>query len=210
MTEEIPTRILQILRRAIRSNECTSFETGVKLVIPIRLDVNSSRVRVMLRNAFLWGFIPEIVWQHFDRFRLSIIPERKGHLFQFLHFSLFPMYLFFKERSIIEKFTAWRVKSTLNFTLKTDITRIAFLESHNWIKIRKKHTLIVLFVFILSARPQKAISKSTVRTVITSANRKQGQSYTFESSTTHSTTLFVPCACFFNCFQTSQTSLTLS
>ena len=131
MTEEIPTRILQILRRAIRSNECTSFETGVKLVIPIRLDVNSSRVRVMLPNAFLWGFIPEIIWQHFDRFRLSIIPERKGHLFQFLHFSLFPMYLFFKERSIIEKFTAWRVKSTLNFTLKTDITRIAFLESHN-------------------------------------------------------------------------------
>ena len=106
MTEEIPTRIFQILRRAIRSNECTSFETGVKLVIPIRLDVNSSRVRVMLRNAFLWGFIPEIIWQHFDRFRLSIIPDRKGHLFQFLHFSLFPMYLFFKERSIIEKFTA--------------------------------------------------------------------------------------------------------
>ena len=103
MTEEIPTRILQILRRAIRSNECTSFEIGVKLVIPIRLDVNSSRVRVMLRNAFLWGFIPEIVWQHFDRFRLSIIPERKGHLFQFLHFSLFPMYLFFQRKEYYRK-----------------------------------------------------------------------------------------------------------
>ena len=31
---------------------------------------------------------------------------------------------------------------------------------------------------------QKAISKSTVRTVIALANRKQGQSYTFEPSTT--------------------------
>ena len=45
---------------------------------------------------------------------------------------------------------------------------------------------------------QKAISKSTVRTVIALANRKQGQSYTFEPSTT----FFVPCACFYNCFQT--------
>lgn len=99
--------------------------------------------------------------------------KEKDIYFNFYIFLSFPCTFFFKERSIIEKFTAWRVKSTLNFTLKTDITRIAFLESHNWIKIRKKHTLIVLFVFILSARPQKAISKSTVRTVITSANRKQ-------------------------------------
>ena len=45
---------------------------------------------------------------------------------------------------------------------------------------------------------QKAISKSTVRTVIALANRKQGQSYTFEPSTT----FFVPCACFYICFQT--------
>ena len=44
--------------------------------------------------------------------------------------------------------------------------------------------------------PQKAISKSTARIAL--ANRRQGQSYTFESSTT----LFVPCACFYICFQT--------
>ena len=40
--------------------------------------------------------------------------------------------------------------------------------------------------------PQKAISKTTVRSVIALANRKQGQSYMFESSIT----LFVPYACF--------------
>ena len=45
---------------------------------------------------------------------------------------------------------------------------------------------------------QKAISKSTVRTVIALANRKQGQSYTRKPSTT----LLVPCACFYICFQT--------
>ena len=42
------------------------------------------------------------------------------------------------------------------------------------------------------------ILKSTVRTVIALANKKQGQSYTFEPSTT----FFVPCACFHICFQT--------
>ena len=41
--------------------------------------------------------------------------------------------------------------------------------------------------------PQKAISKTTVRSVIALANRKQGQSYMFESSIT----LFVPYACFY-------------
>ena len=43
-----------------------------------------------------------------------------------------------------------------------------------------------MFVSILSARStlQKAISKSTVRTVIALAKRKQGQSYAFEPSTT--------------------------
>ena len=46
--------------------------------------------------------------------------------------------------------------------------------------------------------PQKAIKKSAVRSVLVSANEKQGQSYTFESSTT----LFVHCACFYICFQT--------
>ena len=45
---------------------------------------------------------------------------------------------------------------------------------------------------------QKAISKLTVRTGISLANRKQGQSLTFESSTN----LFVLCACFYTCFQT--------
>ena len=51
---------------------------------------------------------------------------------------------------------------------------------------------------VFSRATQKAISKSTVRTVIALAIRKQGQSYTFESSTT----LFVPCVCFYICFQT--------
>ena len=47
--------------------------------------------------------------------------------------------------------------------------------------------------------PQKAISKSTaVRTLLALANRKQGLSYTFDPSAT----LFLPCACFYICFQT--------
>ena len=45
---------------------------------------------------------------------------------------------------------------------------------------------------------KEAISKSTVRTVFALANRKQGQSYTFDPSTT----FFVLCACFYICFQT--------
>ena len=45
-------------------------------------------------------------------------------------------------------------------------------------------TVITLFVFILGARPRKPFSKSTGGTFIALANRKQGQSYTFESSTT--------------------------
>ena len=60
--------------------------------------------------------------------------------------------------------------------------------------------------FYLERAPQKAISKSTVRTVIALANKEQGQSYSFESSTT----LFVLFAWFYICFQTFQTSFTLS
>ena len=45
---------------------------------------------------------------------------------------------------------------------------------------------------------KEAISKSTVRTVFALVKRKQGQLYTFDPSTT----FFVPCACFYICFQT--------
>ena len=64
-------------------------------------------------------------------------------------------------------------------------------------KIRKKENSYNLVCFYPGRVPQKAISKSTIRTVIALANRKHGQSYTVESSTT----LFVPCACFYICFQ---------
>ena len=72
-----------------------------------------------------------------------------------------------------------------------EFTRI---ESHNWIKIRKKKKTAIIFYccFYPERTLQKAISKSTVRTVITLAKRKQGQSYTSEPLTT----FFVPCACF--------------
>ena len=55
-------------------------------------------------------------------------------------------------------------------------------------KIRKNQNSYNLVCFYPGRAPQKAISKSTVRTFIASANRKHGQSYTFESSTT----LFFP------------------
>ena len=64
-------------------------------------------------------------------------------------------------------------------------------------KIRKKENSYNLVCFYPGRVPQKAISKSTIRTVIALENRKHGQSYTVESSTT----LFVPCACFYICFQ---------
>ena len=57
-------------------------------------------------------------------------------------------------------------------------------------KIRKNENSYNLVCFYPGRAPQKAISKSTIRTVIALANRKHGQSYTIESSTT----LFVPCA----------------
>ena len=55
-------------------------------------------------------------------------------------------------------------------------------------KIRKNENSYNLVCFYPGRAPQKAISKSTVRTFIASANRKHGQSYTFKSSTT----LFFP------------------
>ena len=55
-------------------------------------------------------------------------------------------------------------------------------------KIRKNENSYNLVCFFPGCARQKAISKSTVRTFIASANRKHGQSYTFESSTT----LFFP------------------
>ena len=55
-------------------------------------------------------------------------------------------------------------------------------------KIRKNQNIYNLVCFYPGRVPQKAISKSTVRTFVASANRKHGQSYTFESSTT----LFFP------------------
>ena len=55
-------------------------------------------------------------------------------------------------------------------------------------KIRKNENSYNLVCFYPGRARQKAISKSTFRTFIASANRKHGQSYTFESSTT----LFFP------------------
>ena len=51
-------------------------------------------------------------------------------------------------------------------------------------KIRKNENNYNLVCFYPERAPQKAISKSTLGTFIASANRKHGQSYTFESSTT--------------------------
>ena len=65
-------------------------------------------------------------------------------------------------------------------------------------KKKNKKTILILFVFYPERAPQKVIIKSNVRTVIALANKKQGQSYTFKSSTT----LFVPCPYFYICFQT--------
>ena len=66
-------------------------------------------------------------------------------------------------------------------------------------KIRKKkENSSKIVCFYPECALQKAITKSTVRTVIALANKKQGQSYTFEPSTT----FFVTCACFYICFQT--------
>ena len=64
--------------------------------------------------------------------------------------------------------------------------------------MRKKENSNNIVCFYPERAPQKAISKSIVRTVTALANRKQGQSYTLESSTN----LFVPCACFYICCQT--------
>ena len=55
-------------------------------------------------------------------------------------------------------------------------------------KIRKDENSYNLVCFYPGRAPQKAISKSTVRTFIALASRKHGQSYRFESSTT----LFFP------------------
>ena len=51
-------------------------------------------------------------------------------------------------------------------------------------KIRRNENSYNLVCFYPGRAPQKAISKSTVRNFIASANRKHGQSYAFESSTT--------------------------
>ena len=64
-------------------------------------------------------------------------------------------------------------------------------------KIRKKENSYNLVCFYPGRAPQKAISKSTIRTVIASANRKHGQSYTFGSSTT----LFFPVLVFMFVFK---------
>ena len=64
-------------------------------------------------------------------------------------------------------------------------------------KIRKNENSYNLVCFYPGRAPQKAISKSTVRTFIASANRKHGQSYTFESSTT----LFFPALVFIFVFK---------
>ena len=92
----------------------------------------------------------------------------------------------------IGKFITWRGNYALNCMPKpisvfkfylTQNSRVRwwiFLESHNWIRSWKKgrKTAIILFGFYPEHAFQKAISKSTVKTVILSANKKQGQSCT--------------------------------
>ena len=73
---------------------------------------------------------------------------------------------------------------------------MVFLESHNWIKIRKNRRNNTV-CFYPEPAPERAISKSAVGTFIALANMKQIKSYAFDSLTT----LFVPCACFYICFQ---------
>ena len=60
-------------------------------------------------------------------------------------------------------------------------------------KIRKKENNNKIVCFYPEHTLQKASSKSTVRTVIALANKKQGQLYTLEPSTT----LFLPFLCLF-------------
>ena len=62
-------------------------------------------------------------------------------------------------RATLTHFTIWRVNSSL-------VKQWIFLESHNWIKIRKKEKSYNIICFCPERAPQKAISKSTVRTVI--------------------------------------------
>ena len=64
-------------------------------------------------------------------------------------------------------------------------------------KIRKKENSYNLVCFYPGRVPQKAISKSTVRTFIALANRKQGQSHIWIFDD-----FIFPCACFYICFQT--------
>ena len=71
-----------------------------------------------------------------------------------------------------------------NLARNSLVRKRIFFESHNRRKIRKNENSYNLVCFYPGRAPQKAISKSTVGTFIALANRKQGQSYTFESSTT--------------------------
>ena len=82
-----------------------------------------------------------------------------------------------------------------------------FCTKHPFISLERNLSFVTRsFSLICAFYPeralQKAISKlsllSTVKTVIALASKKQGQSYTFEPSTT----LFVPRACFYICFKT--------
>ena len=62
-----------------------------------------------------------------------------------------------------------------NLTPNSRVRKWIFLESHNRIKIRKKENINNIICFHPERVPQKAISKSTVRTVIALANKRQGR-----------------------------------
>ena len=79
-----------------------------------------------------------------------------------------------------------------NLTLNSRVRYWIFLESHNWIKIRKKENNNNIICLYPERTLQKAISKSTVRTVIVFAHRKQGQPYTFNNFNNNTCTL---CLC---------------
>ena len=99
-------------------------------------------------------------------------------------------------KNTIGQFITWRGNSALNCTWKpmsgfkcnlarnSLVRKRIFFESHNRRKIRKNENSYNLVCFYPGRAPQKAISKSTLGTFIALANRKQGQSYTFKSSTT--------------------------
>ena len=78
-----------------------------------------------------------------------------------------------------------------NLTRNSRVRLWIFLESHHWIKIGKPENSNNIVCFHPGRAPQKAISKSNVRTVIALANKEQRQSCTLEPPTSFIWTVFL-------------------